>query len=95
MILLWISLSSRRGRVMIYDLVKRDKKGDFIAIAILFATLIGIVFLIVAPYRILNNNYDRDNAHKYYSKTLKYFLAGMVFSFLEAGIKMTYTLILP
>ena len=77
------------------DLVKRDKKGDFIAMSILLTTIIGIIFLIIALYRILNNNYDRNNADKYYSKTLKYFLAGVVFSFLGALVKMTNTLVLP
>ena len=77
------------------DLVKRDKKGDLIATSILLATMIGIVFLIVSLYWILNNDYDRDNADKYYSKTLNYFLAGVIFSFLGALVKMTNTLILP
>ncbi|MBB6325842.1 hypothetical protein FHS59_001457 [Algoriphagus iocasae] len=77
------------------DLVKRDNKGDFVSMAILLSTMIGIIFLITSLYRILNNKYDRNNADKYYSITLKLFLTGVVFSFLGALVKMTYTLILP
>lgn len=76
------------------DLVKRDNKSDFVAMSILLTTMVGIIFLIVALYRILNNNYDRENAARYYSRTLTYFLAGVVFSFLGALVKMTNTLIL-
>ncbi len=77
------------------DLVKRDKKGDLIAISILIATMIGIIMLIVSLYRILNNKYDRENADRYYAKTLNYFLAGVICSFFGALVKLTNTLILP
>lgn len=76
------------------DLVKRDSKSDVIALLILLFTLTGISFLIVTLYRILNNDYERDNAKKIYRRTLNYFLAGVIFSFLGGVIKMAHTLFL-
>lgn len=46
--------------------------------------LISVVLQITALYRILNNNYPKENSGKYYQKTLKYFIIGLCCSF--AGI---------
>lgn len=77
------------------ELVKRDRRSDVIAWLILIFTLIGITLLIISLYRILNNRYNRENADKYYSRTLNYFLAGVIFSFIGGLLKMTHTLFLP
>lgn len=76
------------------DLVKRDRKNDLLALLILLSTLIGISLLIVALYRILDNNYDQDHANRFYKKTLNYFLCGVIFSFLGGLLKMIHTLFL-
>lgn len=76
------------------DLVKRERKSDLVAWMILLFTLIGISFLIVALYRILNNRYDRENARKFYNRTLNYFLSGVIFSFAAGLLKMASTLFL-
>lgn len=76
------------------ELVKRENKSDLIALLILLFTLVGIMFLIISLYRILNNNYDRDHARKYYRSTLNYFLLGVIFSFIGGLIKMIYSLFL-
>ncbi len=76
------------------ELVKRDRKSDLIAWLILAFTFTGIALLIVALYRILNNRYNRDNAGKYYNKTLNYFLAGVILSFAGGLLKMFHTLFL-
>ncbi len=60
-------------------LVKREYKSDLIVILILISTLIGIVCLIISLFRILNHQYDRENSAKYYSKTLKFFISGVIF----------------
>lgn len=75
-------------------LVRRDNKSDLIIILILLTTLIGIVCLIVSLFRVLNHNYDRENSAKYYSKTLKFFISGVIFSFSGGLIKMLHTLVL-
>ncbi len=76
------------------SLVKRDNKSDIIALLILLFTLIGICFLIVSLYRILNNNYDRTKAKKFYKKTLAYFLTGVILSFVGGLLKMVHTFFL-
>ena len=45
-------------------------------------------------FRILNYNYDRENPTKYYDKTLKYLISGVIFSFSGGLIKMLHTLVL-
>lgn len=75
-------------------LVRRDNKSDLIIILILLTTLIGIICLIVSLFRVLNHDYDRENPTKYYSKTLKFFISGVIFSFSAGLIKMLHTLVL-
>ena len=75
-------------------LVRREYKSDLLVILILIFTLIGIVCLIISLFRILNYNYDRENPTKYYDKTLKYLISGVIFSFSGGLIKMLHTLVL-
>ncbi|MBP6025137.1 hypothetical protein [Ferruginibacter sp.] len=42
----------------------------------------SVILQIVALYRILNNNYPKENAGKYYQKTLRYFIIGLSIAFL-------------
>lgn len=72
-------------------LVKRNSKNDFLLLIILLFILTGIVLLIVVLYRILNNRYNRSQANKYYKKTLIYFLAGVISSFIGGILKMAHT----
>ena len=74
------------------ELVKRDKKNDIAALTILLLTLGGISLLIVSLYRILNNRYEREQAEKYYQRTLIYFMSGVILSFAGGLIKMAHTL---
>ncbi|MBX3256746.1 MAG: hypothetical protein KF862_21600 [Chitinophagaceae bacterium] len=76
------------------ELVKRDTRSDLIPLLILFFTLIGISLLIVSLYRILHNGYDREHADRFYRRTLNYFMAGVIFSFLSGLLKMAHTLFL-
>lgn len=76
------------------SLVKRDNRSDVIALLVLVFTLVGISFLIVSLYRILNSNYDRTGAKKFYKKTLNYFLIGVIFSFVGGIFKMVHTFFL-
>ena len=76
------------------SLVKRNNRSDIIALLVLVFTLIGISLLIIALYRILNREYDRENASKYYRKTLNYFLIGVILSFLGGILKMVHTFFL-
>lgn len=77
------------------ELVKRDRRHDGVTWMILLFTFAGIALLIVALYRILNNRYDREHADKYYNHTLRYFMGGVIFSFIGGILKMIQTLILP
>lgn len=76
------------------ELVKRDTKSDLTSLFILLFTLIGISMLVVAIYRILNNDYDREHAKKYYKITLNYFVGGIIFSFIAGMLKMIGALFL-
>lgn len=75
-------------------LVKRNSINDRMILLIIFSTLVGIVLLIVALYRILNNRYNSERAATYYAKTLTIFLTGVVFSFFGGVLKMVHTLFL-
>ncbi len=44
--------------------------------------LTSIILLIIALYRILNNNYPKDTTAKYYQKTLKIFISGISAAFI-------------
>ncbi|WP_324584448.1 hypothetical protein [Agriterribacter sp.] len=75
-------------------LVRRDTRNDVIPLLILFFILIGITLLIVSLYRILYNGYDREQADRFYRRTLNCFMTGVIFSFLGGLLKMVHTLFL-
>lgn len=50
--------------------------------------LIGIICLIIVLSRVLNMNYPKEKADKYYQKTLNYFLFGVSISFVGVMIDM-------
>ena len=76
------------------ELVKRDSASNLISILIILFVLLGIIFLIVTLFRILNHHYDRENPAKYYSKTLRYFMVGVIISFSGGLLKMIQSLFL-
>ncbi|MHA7269518.1 hypothetical protein [Arthrobacter sp. HLT1-20] len=53
--------------------------------------LAGIVLLIIALYRVLNNKHDQDTVDLYYRRTLKMFIGGLIcaFSGVVLGILQT------
>ena len=55
--------------------------------------LSSVVFQIVALYRILNNKYPKENAGKYYQKTLRYFIAGLSLAFIGILLSIFQTII--
>lgn len=63
------------------SLVKRDNRSDVIALLVLAFILVGISFLIISLYQILNKEYNHANASRYYRRTLHCFLKGVIFSF--------------
>lgn len=73
------------------ELVKKDARNDLVALVILGLTLVGIVLLIVAMYRILNHRYPKAQAGGYYARTLNYFVWGVIFSFGGGLVKMMHT----
>jgi hypothetical protein len=44
--------------------------------------LASVVLQIIALYRILNNNYPKNNVANYYQRTLRYFILGLSIAFL-------------
>lgn len=73
------------------SLVKRNNRSDLVALLILLFILVGICLLIISLYRILNRDYNHENAQRYYRKTLNYFLIGVILSFVGGVLKMTHT----
>ncbi|PSJ79968.1 hypothetical protein [Neisseria iguanae] len=66
-------------------------KSDYL---VLIGLLIGIVLLITALYRILNNRVaDADQAH-YYGRTLQIFMVGLVCSFIGTLLAIIQQLLL-
>ncbi|MHA4844106.1 hypothetical protein ACX0G7_08080 [Flavitalea antarctica] len=74
------------------EVVRLDRKNTLLALLIILPILIGISLLVVALYRILDNEYDRDHANKFYRKTLNYFIYGVIFSFAGGLLKMIQVL---
>jgi hypothetical protein len=57
-------------------------------------SLLGSVALqITALYRILNNTYPKENAGRYYQKTLKYFIVGLSVAFIGITLSIVQTII--
>jgi uncharacterized membrane protein len=55
--------------------------------------VLSIILLIIALFRILNNNFPDDNAGKYYQKTLKLFIIGLCFAFTGIIISIFQTIL--
>jgi hypothetical protein len=55
--------------------------------------LISVVLQIIALYRILNNNYPKEKAGKYYQVTLRYFIIGLCCSFAGIVISIFQTIV--
>ena len=53
----------------------------------------SIILLIVALYRILNNNFPKDNTAKYYQKTLTIFIIGISSAFVGIIISIFQTIL--
>lgn len=53
-----------------------------------FCVLVGIICLIVVLKRILQMNYPKEKAEKYYQKTLNYFIFGVSISFVGVLIDL-------
>ena len=64
--------------------------SDFI---IGFGLMTSVVLQIVALYRILNNNYPKQNVAKYYQKTLRYFIIGLSTAFLGVIFSILQTIL--
>ncbi|MBL0146706.1 MAG: hypothetical protein IPP48_14190 [Chitinophagaceae bacterium] len=54
--------------------------------------LISVVLQIIALYRILNNNFPRDKAGKYYQTTLRFFICGLCAAFAGVLISIFQTI---
>lgn len=54
--------------------------------------LLSIILLIISLYRILNNNFPKANAAKYYTKTLMLFISGISIAFLGVIIAIFQTI---
>lgn len=76
------------------SLVKRDNRSDFIVFLVLVFVFVGVAFLIIALYRILNRDYSRKEASKYYRRSLHFFLTGVIFSFSGGLLKVIHTFFL-
>lgn len=69
--------------------VKTDSPlTDFTAYLIGICILTGIISLIIVLSRVLKMKYPKDNAEKYYQKTLCLFLFGVSISFAGVLIEM-------
>ncbi len=58
--------------------VSKTQTSDYLVSTGLF---LSVIFLIISLYRILNNNYPKNNTAGYYRKTLKLFISGVCFAF--------------
>ena len=76
------------------SLVKRDNRSDIIVFLVLVLVFVGIAFLIAALYRILNKDYNREEASRYYRRSLHFFLTGVILSFLGGLMKVIHTFFL-
>jgi Na+/melibiose symporter-like transporter len=76
------------------SLVRRDNRSDFIVFLVLVFVFVGITFLIIALYRILNRDYDRKDTAKYYRRSLHFFLTGVILSFFGGLLKVVHTFFL-
>ena len=60
---------------------------------IMVGLFLSIVLLILALYRILNNNYPQEKTGAYYQKTLKIFILGLSIAFIGVLVSIFQTII--
>lgn len=77
------------GKWATENVEKTETTDYFIAIGL----LTSIILLIIALYRILNNNYPKENTAEYYRTTLKMFITGLSFAFLGIIISIFQTIL--
>jgi phosphate starvation-inducible membrane PsiE len=70
--------------------VEKTQITDYFVILGLF---FSIVLLIISMYRILNNNYPKNNAAKYYKATLHLFIFGLSLSFIGVIVSIFQTIL--
>lgn len=70
------------------DFVKTDTQSSTTAYIVAICILTGVVCLIKVLSRILRMRYPKDEAERYYHKTLNYFIFGVSISFVGVTIKM-------
>lgn len=69
------------------------KETEFADYIVIFGLLIGIVLMMTALYRILNNSYPKENTGRYYKKTLRILIFGISSAFLGVLISILQSLI--
>jgi uncharacterized membrane protein len=65
---------------------------DFADYIVSIGLLLSIVLLIIALYRILNNNYPTENTAIYYQNTLRIFISGLSLAFIGVIISIFQTI---
>lgn len=70
--------------------VTKTETSDYL---ISIGLLTSIILLILALYRILNNNFHKKNTAKYYQKTLKLFIIGLSSAFVGIIISIFQTIL--
>jgi hypothetical protein len=68
-------------------------ESDWADFVIGFGLLVSVILQIIALYRILNNNYPKDKAGKYYQTTLRYFIVGLCCSFVGILVSIFQSII--
>jgi len=66
---------------------------EFTDYIVLSGLLFSIVLLIIAMYRILNNNYPQNDVANYYRKTLNLFIIGLSSAFVGVIISIFQTIL--
>lgn len=70
--------------------VESTEISDFLVIIGLF---LSIILLIIALFRILNNNFPADDAGRYYQKTLRIFIIALIVAFTGIIISIFQTIL--
>jgi uncharacterized membrane protein len=60
---------------------------------VIIGLMVSIILLIIALYRILNNNYPEDKVAVYYRKTLLIFISGLSASFIGTIVAIFQTIL--
>lgn len=72
------------------ETVSETETSDYI---VSLGLLASIILLIIALYRILNNNFPKENTAKYYQKTLRMFIIGVSCAFVGILISIFQTIL--